>query len=217
MIIFFCLLTLFIGKNSYSAEDCDSTSARPDVLVTIIFIKETKVCTLDGKPSSYCNKKNKKEERCCDKLHYTQLKYLKEDGDTVTDEKPIDTINLDYLFNRVKLYSLRCRLDKPCTNPEDRFSILLAFEFQMKKPKGMIVTLERKIPKNMEIFFEEPDYGNYYVKGELEEGGHWIRHERADLFLPGHEVEWLLKIHEPDKQGGYKELPKYCWKLITDK
>ena len=209
MIFIFCLLTLLIGEKSYSVEDCVPQNFKPNVLVTVIFIDETKVCTLNGKASSYGNlnenkKDNSGKERNCDKLNYDQLKDLKLIGHTVTDQEPIDTINLQELFRLVKLYSLKCPLKKPCMKPKDRSSIILAFEFQMDEPKGADISLERQIPPNMKEYFKAPYYGYYSTDGKLDEGGHWINHQRADLFLPGHGVEWILKANQ------------YCWKLITE-
>ena len=117
---------------------------------------------------------------------------------------PPEKIPLKELFRLVNWYSDKCTIKEPCKDPNDRYSIVMAFEFQMQKTKGVEITLERKIPKDLESHFEEdPNFGNYSARGKLDEGGHWIN--RADLFLPGYGVEWVLTADT------------YSWTLLTSK
>jgi hypothetical protein len=76
----------------------------------------------------------------------------------------------------------------------------------MPKTKGIDVFLERKIPKDLESHFQKyPSFGKYSARGKLDEGGQWINHQRADLFLPGYGVERILTAD------------KYSWTLLTTK
>jgi len=190
----FGLLTLFFG------EECHSQNEKPDVLVTVIFAKETEACAPNGYASNYDYQDKPKK---CNPLYFDKLSEL---GITVAHRLPPDKIPLKELFQLVNWYSDKCTLENPCKEPDDRYSIILGFEFQMHKAKGIEVTLERKIPGDLKSHFkEDPNVGEYSAGGILDEGGHWINHQRADLFLPGYGVEWVLKAGE------------YSWTMLTTK
>jgi hypothetical protein len=188
------VFTLFVGGECYSQNE------RPEVLVTVIFAKETEACAPGGYTSNYDYQNQKKK---CTALYYDKLSEL---GITVAHKLPPDEIPLKVLFRLVNWYSDKCTLKEPCKEPDDRYSIILAFEFQMKDKKGMEVSLERRIPEYLKSDFDgDPNHGKYTARGILDEGGHWINHQRADLFLPGYGVEWVLKAGE------------YSWTLLTTK
>ncbi len=193
-VIFFGLFTLFAG------EECYSQNEKPVVLVTIIFAKETEACAPNGYTSNYDYLDKQKK---CNPLYFDKLSQL---GITVAHKLPPEQIPLKKLFRLVNWYSDKCTLKEPCKDPDDRYSIILAFEFQMQKTKGIEISLERKIPEDLKSHFkEDPNAGKYSAKGKLDEGGHWINHQRADLFLPGYGIEWILKADE------------YSWTLLTTK
>jgi hypothetical protein len=195
LFVIFCgLFTLFTGEECYSQDE------RPVVLVTVIFAKEIEVCAPNGYASNYDRQDHRRK---CNPLDFEKLSEL---GITVAHKLPPEKIPLKELFRLVNWYSDKCTIKEPCKDPNDRYSIVMAFEFQMQKTKGVEITLERKIPKDLESHFEEdPNFGNYSARGKLDEGGHWINHQRADLFLPGYGVEWVLTADT------------YSWTLLTSK
>jgi hypothetical protein len=181
IILLFCFLALFIGKESYSQNE---KPPEADALVTVFFVKETEACPPNGYPSNY---DSSDEKRYCEKLDLEKLKIL---GKPVADSVPPERIPLGYIEELVDDYRKDCPLKDPCKDPNDRYSIVLAFEFKFKPTKGVDVTLERQIPDHLQPHFGE--HGNYRAKGTLDHGGHWINHQRADLFLPGYDVKWEL-------------------------
>lgn len=188
-------LALFLALFSLlSAEQCYSLTEKPLVVVTVIFAKETVVCAPNGYAS---NDENQDKNRQCNPLYYDKLEEL---GITVAHELPPEKIPLQDLFRLVDWYSERCTLELPCKDPEERYAIVLAFEFQMQQTKGVEVSLRRKLPDDI-----DPGVGEYAASGILDEGGHWINHQRADLFLPGYGVEWILTAGE------------HSWSLLTTK
>ena len=193
-VMVFGLLTLFVSGKCYSQ------SGKPEVLVTIIFAKETEACAPNGYASNYEYQGRQKQ---CNPLYYDKLNEL---GITVAHQLPPDKFPLKELFRLVNWYSERCTLKEPCKDPDDRYAIILAFDFNMSDTKGIEVSLERRIPEGLKQDFDaDPNHGEYFAGGILDEGGHWINHQRADLFLPGYGVEWVLKANE------------YSWKLFTTK
>ena len=193
-VILFGLFTLFVDG------ECYSQSEKPEVLVTVIFAKETEACAPNGYASNYDYQITQKK---CNPIYYDKLSEL---GITVAHKLPPDKIPLKELFRLVNWYSDKCTLKEPCKEPDDRYSIILAFEFQMKDTKGVEVSLERRIPVDLKSHFnEDPNLGKYSAGGMLDEGGHWINHQRADLFLPGYGVEWALTVGE------------FSWTLLTTK
>ena len=197
----FILFVIFCGLFTLSAgEECYSQDERPVILVTVIFAKETEVCAPNGYASNY---DRQDKQRKCDPLYFDKLSEL---GITIAHKLPPEEIPLKELFRLVNWYSDKCTIKEPCKDPHDRYSIVMAFEFQMQKTKGIEITLERKIPKDLESHFQEdPNFGKYSARGKLDEGGHWINHQRADLFLPGYGVEWILKADT------------FSWTLLTTK
>jgi hypothetical protein len=191
------LLALFY---LFSAEEGFSQTGKPPVLVTVIFAKETVVCAPNGYASNY---ENQNQKRQCNPLYYEKLEEL---GITVAHQLPPEKIPLKDLFRLVDWYSEKCTLELPCKDPEERFAIVLAFEFQMQPTKGVAVSLKRRVPEDIKSHFgEDPDVGEYAAYGVLDEGGHWINHQRADLFLPGYGVEWILTAGQ------------HSWALLTTK
>jgi hypothetical protein len=180
-----------------SAAKCYSQTEKPPVLVTVIFAEETIVCA----PNGYTNlDENQDNKRQCNPLYYDQLDKLEELGKTVADSVPPEEIALQELFQLINWYSERCTLKLPCKDPKERYAIVLAFEFQMQQTKGVKVSLRRKALEG-----NYPGVGEYAASGILDEGGHWINHQRADLFLPGYGVEWILTAGE------------HSWSLLTTK
>jgi hypothetical protein len=197
-----CILIAFLLMlfASLVGGECYSQDAKPEVLVTVIFAKETVACAPDGYASSY-DYPNKQKK--CNPLYYDKLSEL---GITVAHRLPPDKIPLKELFRLVNWYSEKCTLKEPCKDPDDRYSIILAFEFQMSDTKGIAVSLNRRVPEDLKQEFDaDPNHGEYSAEGRLDEGGHWINHQRADLFLPGYGVEWVLKAG------------KYSWTVFTTK
>ena len=193
-VMVFGLLTLFVSGKCYSQSE------KPEVSVTIIFAKETEACAPNGYASNYDYPSRQKK---CNPLYFDKLSEL---GITVAHQLPPDKIPLQKLFRLINWYSERCTLKEPCKDADDRYSIILAFDFKMSDTKGIEVSLERRIPEELKQDFDgDPNHGEYLAGGILDEGGHWINHQRADLFLPGYGVEWVLKAGE------------YSWKLFTTK
>ncbi len=191
---FIALVFLLALFSLFNAEECYAQTEKPLVLVTVIFAKETIVCA----PNGYANlDENQDNKRQCNPLYYDKLVEL---GETVAHELPPEEIPLKELFQKIDWYSETCTLELPCKDPEERYAIVLAFEFQMQQTKGVEVSLKRKLPKNI-----DPGVGEYAASGILDEGGHWINHQRADLFLPGYGVEWILNAGE------------HSWSLLTTK
>lgn len=181
-----------------STDECYSQSGKPPVLVTVIFAKETVVCAPDGYASNY---ENQDKERQCNPLYYDKITEL---GITVAHQLPPEKIPLKELFRLVDWYTEKCSLKEPCKDPADRYAIVLGFEFQMAGTKGINVSLKRQVPTDIQSYFgEDPNVGGYTAKGILDQGGHWINHQRADLFLPGYGVEWILTAGD------------YSWQLLT--
>ena len=190
--LFLALFALFSAEESYSQTE------KPPVLVTVIFAKETVVCAPDGYASNYENQDNRRQ---CNPLFYDKLTEL---GITVAHQLPPEKIPLKELFRLVDWYTEKCPLKEPCKDPADRYAIVLAFEFQMAGTKGINVSLKRQVPPDIQSYFgEDPNVGGYTAKGILDQGGHWINHQRADLFLPGYGVEWILTAGD------------YSWQLLT--
>jgi hypothetical protein len=53
----------------------------------------------------------------------------------------------------------------------------------------------REIPTRLEKHFaQDGAKGTYIAEGTLDQGGHWINHQRADLFLPDYGVRWILDV-----------------------
>lgn len=167
-------------------------------------VKETTVC-----PGGYRSYRDKDDsgKRCGEPIKYDQLKELSYLGVSLAKSVPPEKIPLDEISKRLSEYSrYDCPLEDPCEDPNKRWSIVLAFEFQMKDPKGETVTLQRIVPESIiEDYFKEFPQQKVNVKVEdtLDFGGRWLHHQRADLFLPGHKVEWRLTAGS------------YCWKFGT--
>jgi hypothetical protein len=152
-------LALFLASFSLlSAEECYSQTEKPNVLVTVIFAKETVVCAPNGYAS---NDENQDKQRQCNPLYFDKLKEL---GITVANQLPPEKIPLKELFRLVDLYSERCTLELPCKDPEERYAIVLAFEFQMQQTKGVEVSLKRKLPDDI-----DPSVGEYAAYGVLDD------------------------------------------------
>jgi hypothetical protein len=51
----------------------------------------------------------------------------------------------------------------------------------------------------------DPQRGTYVARGTLDQGGHWINHQRADLFLPDYGVKWTLDVDNHILKLGTRE------------
>jgi hypothetical protein len=181
-ILFLYVLTLFGSKECYSQNEDHL------VEVSVYWVKETIACAPNGYSSGYTVDAEGKK---CAPLSVGQLSKF---GQAVAVKVPPKSIPLDFIGDLVDDYRKKCTLKDPCKDPEDRYVLVLAFKFKIKKPKGTIVSLERRIPDSLLNYFsEDKKKGTYYVEHELDQGGHWINHQRADLFLPGYKVQWTLK------------------------
>lgn len=181
-ILLFYVLTLFGSK------ECYAQNGDPLVDVSVYWVKETVACAPHGYSSSYAVDVEGKK---CAPLSIEQLSKF---GQAVAVKVPPKSIPLDFIGDLVDDYRKKCTLKEPCKDPEDRYVLVLAFKFKIKMAKGTIVSLERKIPDSLLNYFsEDKKKGTYYVEHELDQGGHWINHQRADLFLPGYKVQWTLK------------------------
>lgn len=192
-ILLLCVLTLFSGKECYSQNE------EHLVDVSVYWVKETIACAPNGYSSSYAVDVEGKK---CAPLNIEQLSKF---GKAVAIKVPPKSIPLDFIGDLVDDYRKKCTLKEPCKDPNDRYVLVLAFKFKINNPKGTIVSLERRIPDSLlDYFSEDKKKGKYYVEHELDQGGHWINHQRADLFLPGYKVQWILTADG------------YSWELGTE-
>lgn len=180
-ILFLCVLTFF------TAGECYSQDNQHLVEVSVYWVKETIACAPNGYSSSY---QVDGESKTCAPLNIEQLP---EFGETVASKVPPKSIPLGYIGELVDDYRKKCTLKEPCKDPNDRYALVLVFKFHFENPQGTIVSLERRIPDSLLAYFtDDKKQGKYYVEHKLDEGGHWINHQRADLFLPGYKVQWIL-------------------------
>ena len=192
-ILVFSVMIVFIGKDCYSQDE------EHLVDVSVYWVKETIACAPNGYSSSYTVDAEGKK---CAPLNIDQLP---EFGETVASKVPPKSIPLGYIGELVDDYRKKCTLKEPCKDPNDRYALILVFKFHLVNPKGTKVSLERRIPESLLAYFtEDTKQGRYFVEHELDEGGHWINHQRADLFLPGYKVQWILTA------------ANYSWTLGTE-
>lgn len=182
---------------------CDSAYAqqrKPPVEVSVYLTEEKKACAPDGYPDKFYARKN-----ACKPLIYEKLESY-EFGKPIYARVPPECLPLGELAELIKEATQDCPIEKYCKDPEMRKAIVLVFYFPTKNPKGHELSLIRKIPSRLEKYFEmDPYKGEYIAKGTLDQGGHWINHQRADLFLPDYGVKWILKVDEHTYKIGTKK------------
>ena len=185
------LLTIhFLFVSDFFVIDlADAQEQQPLVKVSVYLTAEKKACAPDGYSDRFHARTSK-----CDPLIYEKLDAYKF-GEPIYAKVPPECLPLGELAERIKAATQDCPIEKYCKDPELRKAIVLVFYFAMKNPKGRKVKFIRDIPSRLEKHFEmDPYKGTYIAKGTLDQGGHWINHQRADLFLPDYGVKWTLDV-----------------------
>jgi hypothetical protein len=205
---FFWVLVILPFLVSHNA---DAQQERPSVSVSVYLTEEKKACRPDGYPN-----KSRDRKSACEKSEYEELDLYKF-GEPIIASVPPECLPLGDLAEEVKRATEDCPIYKYCTKPELRKAIVLVFHFQMENPQGREVKFIRVIPRDLEQHFEmDPYKGTYIAEGTLDVGGHWINHQRADLFLPDYGVEWTLyvdgHIYEIGTRKGIKVNETGEWK-----
>jgi hypothetical protein len=186
------------------------------VSVSVYLTEEKKACWPDGYP-----KKARARKRACQRpIIYEKLDSY-DFGKPIYTSVPPECLPLGNLAEKIKQATEECPVEKYCTDPERRKAIILVFDFQMKNPQGHEVKFIREIPQDLEQYFEmDPYKGTYVAEGTLDVGGHWINHQRADLFLPEYGVEWTLEVdgnfYEIGTRKGVKVNETGEWKCEPD-
>ena len=84
---------------------------------------------------------------------------------------------------------------------------VIEYQIELLKRYGLkeIIICTGYLSKDIEDYFKEFPKKKVNVKVEdtLDFGGKWLHHQRADLFLPGHKVKWILTAGS------------YCWTFGT--
>ena len=167
----------------------DAQQEQPPVEVSVYLTEEKKACA----PNGYSDKFHARTSKC-DPLIFEKLNSY-EFGEPIYARVPPECLPLGELAERIKEATQDCPIEKYCEDPELRKAIVLVFYFGMENPKNRLVKFIRDIPARLEKHFEmDPYKGTYIAKGTLDEGGHWINHQRADLFLPDYGVKWTLDV-----------------------
>lgn len=210
-VLILILYTLLIAP-FFTMDSADAQQEKPLVTVSVYLTEEKKACWPDGYP-----KKSRDRKRACQRsIIYEKLDSY-EFGEPIIASVPPECLPLGDLADKIEQATVDCPIYKYCKNPEDRKAIVLVFEFQMENPAGREVKFTREIPRDLEQHFEmDPYKGTYDAKGKLDQGGHWINHQRADLFLPEYGVEWTLdvdgNIYEIGTRKGVKVDESEKWK-----
>ncbi len=187
----FLLALNFLLISQFLAYDfADAQQGKPSVEVSVYLTEEKKACWPDGYPE----KPRARKRACKRSIIYEKLDSY-EFGEPIYTSVPPECLPLGELAEKIKQATLDCPIDKYCTDPELRKAIVLVFHFRMENPQGREVKFIRDIPQELEQYFEMDRYkGTYIADGTLDQGGHWINHQRADLFLPDYGVEWILDV-----------------------
>jgi hypothetical protein len=189
------LISQLLFSDSVSAQQ-----GKPQVLVSVYLTEEKKACAPNGYPDKFYDKKN-----ACEPLFYEKLESY-EFGRAIYARVPPECLPLGELAELIKEATQNCPIEKYCKDPELRKAIVLAFYFPAENPKGLEISLIRESPSRLEKYFNmDPSKGMYVAKGTLDQGGHWINHQRADLFLPDYAVNWILKVDEHIYKMGTKK------------
>ena len=153
---------------------------RPTVTVSMYYAREVDVCPPDGYGLS------------CEPMTYPRFRDLTSRIPAVQNNIPPEELKLGVrLLNQIDSYRTVCSLSKPCSDAADRDSIILLFTVDtsaLATQEDREISIVRKVRDDIRIE-ERPR-----KSGTLEEGGHWIHHERADAFLPAYDVSWVLTI-----------------------
>lgn len=183
-VLYFLLISAF-----YPSDSADAQQEMPPVEVSVYLTEEKKACAPDGYP----NKLHARTRKCAP-LIYEKLDSYKF-GEPIYTRVPPQCLPLGELAERIREATQDCPIDKYCTDPELRKAIVLVFYFGIVNPKGRRVEFIREIPTRLEKHFaQDGAKGTYIAEGTLDQGGHWINHQRADLFLPDYGVRWILDV-----------------------
>ena len=158
---------------------------RPDVLVSMYLVSETDAC----RPYGYQRPDDETPTRCTP-LTFDELDTMvRQDTAALVQHKiPPEKLRLgEELLDSIDAFRDDCPLDSPCSEPDRRYAIILAFEAAVSGPVDC--RIHRKPPTKSLI----PAYS---ITGNLSVRGRWITHQRADVFLPAYNVRWLLEIGE---------------------
>ena len=187
--VFLLMLYFFLISPFFLSDSADAQQGMPPVEVSVYLTEEKKACAPNGYPDKFHARTSK-----CDPLIFEKLESY-EFGEPIYTRVPPHCLPLGELAERIKEATRDCPIEKYCKDPELRKAIVLVFYFAMENPKGRIVKFIRDIPSRLEKHFEmDPYKGTYIAKGTLDQGGHWINHQRADLFLPDYGVKWILDV-----------------------
>ena len=204
--LYFLLISPFYPNNS-----ADAQQEMPPVEVSVYLTEEKKACAPDGYPD-----KLHAGTRKCAPILYEKLDSYKF-GKPIYTRVPPQCLPLGELAERIREATQDCPIDKYCTDPELRKAIVLVFYFGLESARGRKVEFIRDIPPELEKHFVEDEAkGTYFADGTLDQGGHWINHQRADLFLPEHGVTWILdvagNIYTLGTKKGTKDKETGVWK-----
>jgi hypothetical protein len=184
LILYFLLISPF-----FPSDSADAQQGVPPVEVSVYLTEEKKACA----PNGYSDKLHTRK-RNCNPLIYEKLESY-EFGEPIYARVPPECLPLGELAERIREATQDCPIDKYCTDPELRKAIVLVFYFGIDNPKDRSVEFIREIPTRLEKhFLEDEAKGTYVAEGTLDQGGHWINHQRADLFLPDYGVRWILDV-----------------------
>lgn len=191
---FFLILQLLLSNSAHAQQ------GKPQVEVSVYLTEEKKACAPNGYPDKLHARKN-----ACEPIIYEKLESY-EFGRPVYTSVPPECLPLGELAELIKAATQNCPIEKYCKDPELRKAIVLVFYFPEKNPKGFELSLIREIPSRLEKYFNmDPLKGMYIARGTLDQGGHWINHQRADLFLPDYGVKWILKVDDHIYKLGTKK------------
>ena len=189
--VYLLWLCLFLIAQLFLGVYLNAQQEKPPVEVSVYLTEEKKACAPDGYPDKFRARKS-----ACEPIIYEKLESY-EFGKPIFTKVPPESLPLGELAERIKEATRNCPIEKYCEDPDLRKAIVLVFNFPMESPGGSKVSIIREIPSRLEKYFEmDPRKGKYVASGTLDVGGHWINHQRADLFLPDYGVKWILKLDE---------------------
>lgn len=181
-IVFHWALYFLVISQLITIDFVNAQEEQRQVEVSVYLTEEKKACTPDGYAAP------------CDPLIYEKLDSY-EFGEPIYARVPPECLPLGELAERIKEATEDCPIEKYCKDPVLRKAIVLVFYFHLDHPKGRKVEFIREIPPRLEKYFELDQLkGIYVAEGTLDHGGHWINHQRADLFLPDYGVRWILDV-----------------------
>ena len=200
----------------FTIDSADAQQDEDKVEVSVYLTEEKKACWPDGYP----NKPRDRERACQRPIIYEKLDSYGF-GKPIYTSVPPECLPLGDLVEQIKQVTQECPIEKYCTDPALRKAIVLVFHFQMDNLVGREVKFIRNIPQDLEQHFElDPYKGTLIAEGILDQGGHWINHQRADLFLPEYGVEWTLDVGGKEYEIGTREGVKIegtgKWQCLDD-